>query len=817
MTATDKQLLSNNATEKDQSHSRQGDRLLDCTRRIRRVAVLGAGVMGAQIAAHLANAGLQVLLFELPAEDEDKNAHAKQGLKGLTRLKPNPLAIAGVLQNIEAVNYGRHLPRLSECDLVIEAIVERLDLKHDLYKKVVPHLGKHTILATNTSGIGIHQLAQDLPDEIKQRFCALHFFNPPRYMHLLEVIPHRQTREDVIRLLEGFVTTSLGKGVVKAKDTCSFIGNRIGVFALLAVMHHAQRLGLPPDLVDKLTGTGIGRPKSATFRTLDVVGLDVFAHVVQTLADDTKADPWHTYYRISPWIRTLIEQGALGQKRRVGVYQKQDKEIHVFDPSIQGYRRVSSALDERLREILKIPVVADKYQALLDYDHPQADFLLSIFADLFHFCAYHLKEIAHSARDVDLALRWGYGWSMGPFEIWQAAGWQDVSARVLDRIRAGKTMSKAPLPQWVSEIERGGVHGPEGSWSADREQVIPRSAHPVYNRQHFPERLLGEPSPVTETVFETETVRLWHNGDQIAVLGFKTKMHTVSDAVLEGVIRAVKAAEDDFKALVIWQSQAPFCAGANLLEVLTQMHSGESAGVEDVVRKFQQASMALKHAMIPTVAAVQGMALGGGCEFVMHCDRVVAALESYIGLVEVGVGLIPAGGGCKELVLRAADAAQGDDVFPFIARFFERVALGKVSGSAMEARQWGYLRPADRVVLNHHELLHVAKSEALALYEGNYRPPVLRRDIPVAGVAGAATLGAQLVNMRKGGFISEHDYEIGSRLASIFCGGDVDAGSRVSDEWLLRLEVEAFMRLLEMDKSQQRIQHMLEKGRPLRN
>ncbi len=789
----------------------------DYGRRIRRAAVLGSGVMGAQIAAHLANVGVSVLLFELPAAEDDKNANVVKALKGLTRLKPSPLATLSTQESIQAANYDQHLPELQHCDLVIEAITERLDWKQDLYRMVAPHLNEHTILATNTSGIGINKLAEALPDALKERFCAVHFFNPPRYMHLLEVIPHRDAQPELMETLLGFLTTTLGKGVVEAKDTPGFIGNRVGVFSILTVLHHAERLGLPLDLVDKLTGPGIGRPKSATFRTADVVGLDTFAHVVNTLAQNLRDDPWHGSYRLPDWVQTLIEKGALGQKTRAGVYTKVGKEIHVLDPKLSNYRRVRSALDDDVRKILLNRDIAQKYEALHACRHPQADFLLSIHLDLFHFCAFHLQEIAHSARDIDLAMRWGYAWQRGPFEIWQAAGWQKIAKLITEKIAGGEMMSAVSLPQWAIDKERVGVHGTKGSWSADEDRVIPRSDHAVFRRQAFPERLLGESKPTTATVFETDAVRLWHQNDGVAVLSFKTKMHTISEAVLDGILQAVETAEGEFKGLVLWHTEAPFSAGANLREATSAVQAGNFDVVEAVVKKFQQASMALKHSYVPTVAGVQGLALGGGCEFLLHCDRVVAALESYIGLVEVGVGLVPAGGGCKELVIRAADEAKGGDLFPFVARYFERVAMGRVSGSAAEAMQWGYLRQADKVVFNPHEALHVARQEALALYEAGYRPPQRRQSIPVAGSAAMATLQAQLVNLLKGGFISAHDYEIGQRLASILCGGDIDPGSVVDDEWLLRLEVEAFMGLLKTDNTQARIEHMLKTGKPLRN
>jgi 3-hydroxyacyl-CoA dehydrogenase len=789
----------------------------DYRRRIRRAAVLGAGVMGAQIAAHLANAGIAVWLYDLPAPGGDKNAHVNKALAGLQRLKPNPMALDSVRGLIQAANYEQHLGRLGGCDLVLEAITERLDWKHELYRNVAPHLGEHSVLATNTSGISIKALAEALPQGLRGRFCGAHFFNPPRYMQLLELIPHPDTRVEVLDLLEGFLTTVLGKGVIRARDTSGFIGNRIGVFSMLSLIHHGQRHGLAPDLVDRLTGPGIGRPKSATFRTADVVGLDTLAHVVATLAQTLPEDPWQRYFRLPDWMQGLIDRGALGQKTRMGVYRKEGRDIHVFDPQRGDYRRAGRSLDGRVREILLLRDPGEKYEALLGHPHPQARFLLDCFFDLFHYCAYHLEGIAHTARDLDLALRWGYGWRQGPFETWQAIGWQRINGELAERLSRGEQMAAVPLPDWVLAPGREGVHDPQGSWSPAQARQVPRSTHPVYRRQSFPDQVLGEREPETETVFETQAVRLWHSGDDIAVLGFKTKMHTVTDAVLEGILRAIDEAERAFKALILWQREAPFCAGANLAEVLNALDAGRMDQVGAVVVRFQRASMALKHAMVPTVAAVQGLALGGGCEFLMHCDRVIAALETYTGLVEVGVGIVPAGAGSKELVIRAADEAQGGDVFPFVVRTFERVAKALVSGSAEEARRLGYLRAADAVVFNPHEVLHVAKHQGLALFEAGYRPPLRRQDIPVAGRSGAATLKAQLVNLLEGRFISEHDYAIGSRLAEILCGGEVDPGSLVDDAWLLRLEREAFMALVATEKSRQRIRHMLEQGRALRN
>lgn len=787
----------------------------DTTRWVRRVAVLGAGVMGAQIAAHFANARVPVDLFELPAEG-DPNGNVKKAMAALAKAKPPALGDRLAATAIHPANYAEDLARLSECDLVIEAIAERPDWKHDLYAKIAPHLHPQAVLASNTSGIGIGRLAESLPESLRARFCGVHFFNPPRYMHLLELIPHGGTDPAVLDRLEGFLTTTAGKGVVRAKDTPSFIANRIGVFSMLAAMHHAERLELPFDLVDKLTGAGLSRPKSATFRTADVVGLDTLAHVVNTLAETLPDDPWHRWYRVPDWLQRLVEAGALGQKSGTGVYKKAGKAIHVLDLQSGDYRPVRSALDDEVRAMLNERDVRTKSEMLQGIDSAQGEFLRAIHRDLFQYCACHLEAIADSAREVDLALRWGYGWQLGPFETWQAAGWQAVTSQLHADIEAGRTMAAVPLPAWVAD-GREAVHTLAGSWSPARGEYLGRSTHPVYRRQVFPARLQGEPAPATDTVFETESVRCFHTGDEVAVLSFKTKMHTVDEGVLDGILQAVEAAERDFKGLVLWQAEGPFSAGANLFMVLQGARAGEFDRLEAVVRKFQRATQALRYARVPTVVATEGLTLGGGCEMLLHADRAVCGMESYVGLVEAGVGLIPGAGGSKEMALRAADAAKGGDLFPFLARYFEQIAMAKVAAGALEAREFDYLRPSDVVVFNPYERLHVAKQQALALYQSGYRPPLPREQIPVAGAPGMATLEARVVNLRDGGFISEHDARIASGLARVMCGGPVDPGSLASEAWLLELEIQVFMELLRTEPTLQRIQHMLETGKPLRN
>ncbi len=841
---------------------------------IRKVAVLGAGVMGAQIAAHLVNANVETLLFELPAKEGDPNGNVNKALDGLKKLEPAPISSPTKITYIQPANYEQHLEKLRECDLIIEAIAERMDWKSDLYRKVAPFVNANAIFATNTSGLSINKLAEAFPENLRHLFCGIHFFNPPRYMHLVELIPCKGTEVELLDQLETFLVSTLGKGVVRAKDTPNFIANRIGVFSMLATKHHAAAFNLGFDMVDALTGRYLGRPKSATFRTLDVVGLDVFAHVVNTMRENLTDDPWHKHFELPSWFKYLVDQGSLGQKTKRGVYMKIGKEIHVLDLHTREYRLSDAKVDDGVKDILRERDWAKKLAGLRSNPHPQAQFLWATFRDVFHYCALQLESIANNTRDLDLAVRWGFGWDNGPFEIWQAAGWQQVAGWISDDIAAGKAMATTPLPAWATDPSRTAVHGMQGSYSPlppgeglgvgepasnKAGHYQPRSTLPVYQRQLYPDRPLGEERHYGETVFETDEVRLWHTGDTIAILSFKSKMHTVSNEVLDGILRAVNEAEAHFSALILWQTEPPFSAGANLLQLMQGMQepapdeglfgrfkqaasrvkytiagggglgeivnaaTGNVPKVEAVVAKFQQVSMRLKYALVPTIAAVDGLALGGGCEFSIHCTRIVATLETYIGLVEVGVGLLPAGGGCKEMAQRAAQEAQrfaSDnrvDVFPYLRRYFQNIAMGEVAKSAEMAREMGYLRQSDRIVLNRFELLHIAKEEAKALNATAYRPPLHQRQITVAGRTGIATLQAAMVNMLEGNFISEYDYNIGSRVAETLCGGDVDAGSVVDEQWLLDLERRHFMELLGHFKTQDRIEYMLKNGKPLRN
>jgi 3-hydroxyacyl-CoA dehydrogenase len=462
-------------------------------------------------------------------------------------------------------------------------------------------------------------------------------------------------------------------------------------------------------------------------------------------------------------------------------------------------------------------------KALHDSTNPQAQFLWAIFRDAFHYIALHLETIADNARDVDLALRWGFGWNMGPFESWQAAGWKQIAQWVQEDIEAGRALSAAPLPAWVFD-GRDGVHTPKGSWSPKQGAYVPRSTLPVYARQAFRAPVLGEAAPdgarAGETVFEDESVRLWHQGDEVLILSLKTKMHVIGPGVIDGIHRAVDEAERNYQGLVIWNADAAaggaFSAGADLQAMMPVFMSGGAKAIGPEVARLQQAHQRMKYAQVPVVAAVAGLALGGGCELMLHAARRVVALESYIGLVEVGVGLVPAGGGLKEIAVRAAQAARGNDILQFLKNGFTAAATATVSKSAHEAKKMGYLAEEDLIVFNAYELLHVAKGQARAMYDAGYRPP-LAAAVPVVGRYGIATIGAQLINMRDGGFISAHDYKLGSMIAEIVCGGDVDAGSLVNEQWLLDLERKAFVELLGNPKTQERIMGMVQTGKPVRN
>ena len=789
---------------------------------VRKVAVLGAGVMGAQIAAHLVNCKVPVMLFDLPAKEGSKNGIATKAIDGLKKLKPAPLGILEDAALIEPANYEEHLDKLRDCDLVIEAIAERMDWKLDLYRRIAPALAPHTIIASNTSGLSITKLGQALPEEIKPRFCGIHFFNPPRYMALVELIATPDTEPEILDQLEAFVTTSLGKSVVRAKDTPNFIANRVGIAGMLATIKEAETFGLSYDVVDDLTGKKLGRASSGTFRTADVVGLDTMAHVIRTLQDNLADDPFFPSYATPPVLAKLIEQGALGQKSGAGFYKKVGKDILRLDPAKGDYVPAGGKAEPIVERMLK-KAPAERLKLLRESSNPQAQFLWAILRDSFHYAAVHLADIAESARDIDFAMRWGFGTSQGPFELWQQAGWKQVAEWVKADIDAGKALSKAPLPAWVFD-GRDGVHTGDGSWGPGRNAYIPRSSLPIYQRQHFPENVLGSgaaaPLVSGTEIFKNDEVRVWTLDGEVLIASITAKLHLISPTVAEGLEAALNAAEQRYQGLVIWSPDDVFSAGANLEALMPVFMKSGAKGIAPELKKFQDFMLRVRYAQVPVVSAIRGIALGGGCELAVYSAKRVAAMESYMGLVEVGVGLVPGAGGLTYIARRAAEmAAAGNanaDIFKFVADGFTNAAMAKVGTSAIESRKLGYLLWSDVVVPHKDELLFVAIQQAKALAASGWRAPA-RTLFPVAGRSGIATIKGQLANMRDGGFISAHDFHISALIADVVCGGEVDAGSLVSEEYLMALERKHFCSLLEHPKSQERIMGMLSTGKPVRN
>ena len=793
---------------------------------VRKVAVLGAGVMGAQIAAHLVNCKVPVVLFDLAAKEGAKNGIVSKAVEGLKKLKPAPLGVPEDSGLIEQANYEEHLARLGECDLVIEAIAERMDWKRELYQRIAPALAPHAIVASNTSGLSITKMAEALPEAIKPRFCGIHFFNPPRYMALVELIATPATDAAVLDQLETFVTTALGKSVVRARDTPNFIANRVGIAGMLATIKEAQTYGLSYDVVDDLTGKKLGRASSGTFRTADVVGLDTMAHVIKTLQDNLADDPFFPSYGTPPVLAGLIKAGALGQKAGAGFYKKVGKDILRLDPATQDYVAGGAKADPIIDRILK-KAPAERLKLLRESSHPQAQFLWAILRDGFHYAAVHLGEVAECARDIDLAMRWGFGLKQGPFELWQAAGWRQVAEWVQADIEAGKALCKAPLPAWVFDgpvAANHGVHRPEGSWSAAQARFVARSTLPVYQRQLFPESVLGAgaaaPLESGTELFKNEEVRVWTQDGEVVIASITAKLHLISPTVAEGLQKAIEIAEADYQGLVIWSPDDVFSAGANLEALMPVFMKSGSKGIEPEMKKFQDFILRLRYAQVPVVSAIRGMALGGGCELAVYSARRVAAMESYIGLVEVGVGLVPGAGGLAYIARRAAEMASAGNANADIQRFlidgFTSAAMAKVGTSAIESRKLGYLLWSDVIVPHKDELLFVAIAQAKAMFASGYRAPA-RSVFPVAGRNAIATIKGQLANMRDGGFVSAHDFHIASLIADVVCGGDVDAGSLVTEEYLMALERKHFCSLLDHPKTQERIMGMLSTGKPVRN
>lgn len=719
---------------------------------LRRAAVLGAGTMGAQIAAHLANAGLDVLLLDVTRDA------AAAGVKRLRTMRPDPCFVPEVLARISTGGFDDAKP-LRDADWVIEAVVESLEIKQALLLKLAPMIGPTAIVSSNTSGIPLAAIASALPADLRPRWLGTHFFNPPRYLHLIELIPTPETARTVLEDLIVFADVRLGKGVVVAKDTPGFIANRIGMFGAIRSIELAAAGQFTIDEIDAVTGPIIGRPKSATFRTLDLAGVDIAAKVAADLATRLSETEGRDAYTPPALLTRMIERGLLGDKAGRGFYQRvkgdDGSTILTLDPATLDYRPQTTPKLPALEAARAVPDLGARIRTLMHGSDRAGDILRATLGPTLQYAGQVAGAIAHDPRDIDNAMRWGFGWELGPFEILAAIG--DASA-------------SAPAPVTKSRV----VKSNDGASLIDA-------------------------------------------GEGVLRLELHSKLNTIGGDAIAMIVAGVSEAERNFRALVIGQNAEPFSAGANLMLVLLEAQEGNWDEIDAMVRAFQGATSALKYCAVPVVAAPAGLALGGGCEICLHASHVRAAAETYIGLVEVGVGLIPAGGGTREMLLRAIDRSAGTDAFPAVQAAFETIGFGKVSTSAPHAQQLGYLRDRDAITMNRTRVLADAARDALDLAEAGYQPVQPRAAIPVGGPDMFATLSLGIHLARRAGRISDHDARIGRLIARVLTGGDVPHRTTVSEQQLLDLEREAFLTLCGEPRTLERIAYTLKTGKTLRN
>ena len=784
---------------------------------IGRAAVLGAGVMGAAIAAHLANVGIPTLLLDIPPDEgDDRDALARAGLDKARKSRPAAFSWKGAHPLVEVGNLEDHLPLLAECDWVVEAIIENLDIKRALYEKLAPHLGPRALLTSNTSGLSAASLSDALPPELRPRFLVTHFFNPPRYLKLLEIVRGPETDDAVLSFFEDFGERVLGKGIVHAKDTPNFIANRIGCFGIFHVLQVMLQDGYTVAEVDKLTGKALGRPASATFRTADLVGLDTLGHVAGNLFEGLPDDPHRSLFDPPDFMKRLVQEGRLGAKTGAGFYKKVQgddgaSEILMVDPATLDYVPQGKVAFPSLEMAKSVDDVRDRVKGLVHAQDRGGAFLWKTVSATLRYAAGCIPEIADDVVNVDRALRWGFGWELGPFELWDAIGFRASCERMVEEGHA-----LPPLAQALYDSGADGFYQREGgvtSFYGAKGELSPVPTQPEF-------LVLADLKDAGGVVIESPDASLVDLGDGVACLEFHTKMNTIGPGIVDMMERSLDEVEANWRGLVVGNDAPQFGAGANLLLILNEIDDDNFEDVEWTLERFQRVNQRMRFSRRPVVVAPHGLTLAGCCEVVLGGDAVCAALETYIGLVEVGAGLIPAGGGCKEMIRRldesAPDAAE-TDLFPYVRRVFEMVGMGKVATSGHEAREMGFLRSTDRVTINRDRLLHDAKNMVLAMDGIGYEPPKPRTDIRVVGEPGLAALRVGLDQMERAGWISAHDKIVGGELAWVLCGGEVSASSRVSEDYLLELEKEAFMRLCGHAKTLDRMEHLLKTGKPLRN
>ncbi len=769
----------------------------------RTAAVLGAGVMGSQIAAHLANAGLTVYLLDLPANASNKNELVETSFKKALKLSPPIFFTEKTARRVILGNFDQHFHRVAEVDWVIEAVMENLGIKQQLMERLEGVIGEDTIVSTNTSGLPIRAIAKGRSDSFRQRFLGTHFFNPPRYLNLLEVIPTTDTDPQVLERVKWFGRLHLGKGVVVAKDTPNFIANRIGVYVTMLGLRALIEQGYTIEEIDTLTGTIAGRPKSATFRTADLVGLDTLMYVADNLYPAIPHDESREVFRVPELLRKLVETGTLGAKTGQGFYKKQDRQILSLNLQTLTYEPAKPLNLEDIAAIDKIPDLGDRLRALYRDPSRAGAFFRQSTLQMLGYSACRIPEIADSPADIDRAMRWGFGWELGPFEIWDALGFETVLA---DMKAAG-----IPVPEWVSRAGGAGGAGEAGGaafFSAS--SLVPVDEINLATLKADPKR----------TLWQNPEAVLLDLGDGVVLYEFRSKGNTLSLQVVDGLAQVLDLLENgDLRGLVIGNGSPNFSGGANLAEMAMLAQSGFQA-IADLIVKFQTLLQRIHYSPQPIVAAIGGRTLGGGCELVMACPQVVAAAETYIGLVELSVGLIPGAGGLMRMVTWAADRAATESphhIQPFLRQAFETIGMAKVSNSAHEAQDLGFLPPTTKIVMNGDRRLAVAKEEVLRLEREGYAPPPERNAIMVLGCPARAMLEHAAYIFHQGGFITEYDRYLANRLAYVMTGGELSAPTLVDENYLLQLEREAFLPLLSQPKTQERIAYVLKNKKPLRN
>lgn len=778
--------------------------------RIRKVVVLGSGVMGSQIAAHCVNAGLEVTLLDLKSEDPSRpDKTVEESLKKITGMKPAPFGLPEYAQRIRVGNFEDDLELIKDADWVCEVIIERMDIKKKMMARIDKIRADHTIVSSNTSGLPIGEISSECSEAFKRNFLGTHFFNPPRYMKLLEVIPTTHTSEKVLENMHHFCERVLGKGVVRCKDTPNFIANRVGVFSMASIMPHFFDGDFSVEEIDELTGTLTGYSKSATFRTGDMVGLDVMAHVSENIYPSIPEDKMRDVFKLPDSFKKMIEEGKTGNKSGSGFYKKiktdKGREFHSIDPDTLEYSPQEKLKDEVLTEARKIRDVKERLKFLTFHESRIGDFVWAVQRDLLLYAARRVPEISDSVEAIDRAMKWGFNWNLGPFERWDALGIEDVIARL--------ESEGEEIPPLIYSIKDAGFD----RFYADGQVFDPVSKTMADQSPNAEGELKVSHFKKDQAVLENKSAALYDIGDGVALFEFRTKNATLGFELVKTLEQSLDVVKERFNALVISHDGDNFAYGADLMEAGQALQGGDFSQVVEAVTNFQRTAVKLRYMPFPVVAAPFGRTLGGGTEFVLYSDRVVAHYELYMGLVEVGVGLIPAGGGTTEMLKRAMSVVEKEaDPLPYIREVFKTIGLADVSDSADKARKIGFLRDEDIILMNRDLLINVAKEQAISMIEAGYQPPS-KEPVQVLGQKSLSVMKTMLFVMHEAKYATDYDKVVSGRVANVLAGGDLSETQAVSEDYLLKLERDAILECFEDERTHARIEHMLKKGKPLRN